>query len=190
MIHSIKSIVFNLRGNKQIMFVATFFLSYGFFYGLNYILTGLLQPGGYYSPILDEYFDYIEAFKDLLLRSTSTVIGVLGYDSMLDGNVLLVYGGTSLRMFFSCMGLNLIFVWWSFVIAFPLGFRKSVMFIVIGTISLVLLNIIRLSALSVADDDSVLYKGIIDHHTLYNWIIYVIIGAVIVLIINRKKTNW
>ncbi|MCB0699745.1 MAG: archaeosortase/exosortase family protein [Chitinophagales bacterium] len=158
-----------------VRYVLLFFISYGLLYITNYILTGLLQPGGYYSEWLANNLDYVTVFRTFLLRSTSSVIEILGYETYLQGNVLYTKGGHSIRMVYSCIGINILCMWWAFVIALPMKLLRKLLHFIFGTVCLIGLNISRLSMLTMSPDDYSLGELVLDHHTIYNCLVYGVI---------------
>lgn len=182
----------NFKGNatsmgsrRAIVFITLFLFLYALLYVTNYALTGLIQPGGYYSEWLNTHFDYVTLFRQFLLKSTAKVIGWFSYETAITGNILWVKGGHNIRMVYSCMGLNLLFVWWAFVIAFPMAIKRKLFLFIAGTASLVSLNIIRLSAITMSPQTFVYKEWAVNHHTLFNGVAYVLIFFAIRQTIKR-----
>ncbi|MCB0696360.1 MAG: hypothetical protein KDC07_03285 [Chitinophagaceae bacterium] len=172
-----------------VRYVLLFFISYGLLYITNYILTGLLQPGGYYSEWLANNLDYVTAFRTLLLTSTANVVELFDYYTCLRGNILFVEGGHNIRMVYSCIGINILCMWWAFVIAMPMKMKTKTVYLLAGTMCLIALNIIRLSMLTMSPNDYSYGELIIDHHTIYNWVVYGLILIVMKRVIDVVFTT-
>lgn len=171
---------------SALKFVLVIILLYGLLYSLNYILTGLIQPGGYYSEWLATNFDYITAFRNFLLGTTGVIVETLGYDINQQGNVLYVKGGQSIRMVYSCIGINILCMWWAFIIAVPMKSLRKLFRFILGTICLVTLNIARLSMLTISYNDYSLGELALDHHTIYNWVVYGLILITMKRVIDKR----
>lgn len=174
--------------NNNYRFVLLFAMAYVILYLINYVLTGLIQPGGYYSEWLDHNLDYVTGFRTFLLSSTATITEFFGHDTYLRGNTLFVKGGHNIRMVYSCMGINMLCMWWAFMVALPMKLKKRLVYAVVGTLTLIALNITRLSMLTMSPDNSSFGDLAIDHHTLYNWLVYGVILIVMKRMIDKKAS--
>lgn len=177
---------------KAVRFVLLFFVCYGVLYGANYVLTGMLIPGGYYVSWMDNYTDYISGMRELLLGTTAVLLDWMDFYTVRDGNILWVKGGHNIRMMYTCLGLNILFMWWAFVVAFPRSFKRKVKWLIGGTILLVGINIARLTVLTAAPDDLFSLIGKVDHHNIFNVVSYGLILMFIKTSIDKsfiKETN-
>ncbi len=174
-----------LLQSRQRRFVLLFIAGYGVLYMVNYALTGMLQPGGYYSVWMDDNLDYVTGFRAFLLHSTATVAEYFGHTTFLKDNVLHVKGGHNIRIVYSCIGFNILCVWWAFVVSLPMQIKKKVLHFTLGTICLVALNITRLSMLAMSSRDYSFGQLVVDHHTIYNWVVY----SVILIVMKRLIDN-
>ncbi len=176
-----------VSGNKTaVRFVLLFCLTYGLLYTTNYILTGLIQPGGYYSEWLHNHLDYVTRFRIFLLSSTAFVAELFSHDIYLKGDILFVKGGHNIRMIYSCLGINILCLWWAFVITIPMQLKSKLLYFITGTICLIVLNITRLSLLTMSPDDFLFGQLVVDHHTIYNWVVYGLILLVMKQVIDNK----
>ena len=157
---------------RKYKFPLIFVVAYGILYVINYLLTGLMQPGGYYVEWLDNYLDYVSVFRSFLLNSTSVVISWFGYESKVDGNILWVKGGHNIRMVYSCIGINILCMWLAFCMALPVRLNKKLLYLITGMMSLIALNILRLSMLTMSPANYSFGSLALDHHTIYNWVAY------------------
>lgn len=171
---------------KAIRFVLVFCVTYGVLYFLNYAITGLMVPGGYYWAWLDNYVDYISGMRYFLLHTTSQLVTWAGHYNIIDGNILWVQNGHNIRLMNTCLGLNMLFLWWAFVVSFPRSFVQKIKWFVGGSILLIALNITRLTTLTIAPDDLFALIGKVDHHNLFNIISYGLIFLFIKISIDNS----
>lgn len=174
---------------KAVRFIVLFLLSYFLLYMVNYTLTGLLQPGGYYLKWLDDNLDYVTGFRTFLLSTTSYIMEWRGYETFLGSNILWVKGGHNIRMVYSCMGINVLCLWWAFLISYPMSIKRKLKNFVLGTVGLILLNITRLSLLTISPADYSFREWSVDHHTLYNVIAYGVIMLGIKRVMDKKVST-
>jgi exosortase/archaeosortase family protein len=84
-----------------------------------------------------------------------------------------VAGKGAIVLVYSCLGLGLISFFSAFVIAYPKRLKQKMIFLIAGIIGIELLNIIRFVVLALFWDKKA--NRIIDHHTIFNIILYIII---------------
>ncbi|HEX3386960.1 MAG TPA: hypothetical protein VHS53_17290, partial [Mucilaginibacter sp.] len=86
----------------------------------------------------------------------------------------LVAGHGIIQLVYSCLGLGIMSFFTAFVIAFPKKLRSKIIFYFSGIVIFQILNIIRFVVLALFWKST---RGIIlDHHTIFNILIYVLIG--------------
>src|SRR5690606_27347648 len=132
--HYTTSVFKQLRSNEILRFIISFLLIYGGLSLGNYIWAGMTVPGGYYSSWLHRYADYISGLRQVILMGASSFLSMLGYENEGQGYYLHVVGGKTVRMVYSCIGLNIICVWWAFNLAYPQALKKRAIHILAGTI--------------------------------------------------------
>lgn len=181
----------SLWQNKTARFVVLFFVLYGFFYGINYLLTGLIAPGGYHIAWLQHHADYVTATRDFLLQTTAWVVRNMGFIAHKEGNMLWVENRHAIKMVYSCIGFNLFSMWWAFILAYPMNWVQRLLLFVSGTFLIIALNITRLTILVLKTSPINMFNQNIDHHDLYNLVTYGIILLGIKLVIDHasKETS-
>jgi len=172
--------------NDTVKFVVRFLLLYGFLYAFNYVYTGLTVEGGSYSPWLDHNLDYITGMRNLILNSASYILTIIGYENYVYGNLLRVTGHNTIRMVYSCIGLNILCMWWAFTLSFPQPLKRKIAYMIGGSVFITLLNIIRIIMVTLAPKDPTIFNIPVDHHDVYNVIVYTIIILFIFRIINKS----
>lgn len=163
-----------------------FFLSiYTLLYYGTYAFIGLSTEGGRYIAWL-KYIDYVSLYRYILLGTASQVIEWLGYYTQLRGKYLLYVNGTiGIQLMYWCLGIGILSFWISYVFAYSgdtLRFRLK--WIIVGIVIITCLNIARIVLLLMTYYHKGVKEGGINHHDLYNYILYGIIF--LMMIIHRK----
>jgi exosortase/archaeosortase family protein len=147
-----------------------FYLIFNYFF---LAFEGLTTMGGkLYSPFIFEHFDFIRLFRKFLLWGGAQFASLIGYPSGYNHYNLFVYGGSGVRMVYSCLGFSLMSAYAALILAWPAKWFYQVMSLVMGLVIIILLNIVRLGGLAVLYSTG--HNGffnIIDHHTLFNIIV-------------------
>ena len=161
--------------NSAIRFAISFVMLFLVFYYFNIFFFRAINPGPHYSVLLADHFNYIKGLRLLLLSSTSLLLKCFGFSSVYNDYELLVAGHGAIQVVYTCLGLGLISFFMAFVIAYPKPIKIKVITSVVGIIGIEFLNIIRFALLALYGSDRV--NQLIDHHTLFNIILYIIIAA-------------
>jgi len=106
--------------------------------------------------------------------SSAGLLNLLGFGAIYNEYELLVAGHGAIQLVYSCLGLGVMSFFAAFVLAYPKKFKSKWVFLISGIIGIELLNILRFVLLAIFWDK----KGthILDHHTIFNILIYVIIA--------------
>lgn len=166
-------------------FLISFLLLFGLFYGFNLFFIGVTAPGGLYSSILDQYFNYIRAWRQLCIFSTTKILEFSGYTIHTTETTLKVQGHSGFRLVYSCLGYGVMSFFAAFTLSFPKSFRSRIIFLASGLIIIQLLNTIRFTLISL------FYRPInsspIDHHDIFNYLLYAILLSMIYLWVNHER---
>jgi len=163
-----------LKTNPQTRFVIIFICLFLLFYYFNVIMWGLVTPGGAYSPFLAHHFDYIGSLRSFLVVVSTKIINAIGYVAIHDTDEILVAGHGIIRISYDCFGLGVMSFFAAFVIAYPKPFKQKIIVMVIGLISIQLLNLCRFVILAIYLRASKVH--LVDHHTIFNIFIYIVIS--------------
>jgi exosortase/archaeosortase family protein len=156
-------------------FLAIFLPSFLAFYYFNILFFGLTSEGNYYNSFIAAHFDYITLLRYLLLHTTAKVLHWLGYASVTNETAILVAGHGTLKLIYSCLGLGVISFFAAFVIAFPKKLGRKLIFLISGVVVIEILNVFRFVILAIFWDKNE-DTQIVDHHTLFNIFIYIVIA--------------
>jgi exosortase/archaeosortase family protein len=165
-----------LEKGSPVRFVLIFLTLFAAFYYFNIFFFGITSQGNYYNSFLAQHLDYIRGLRHLLLNTTAKLLNWMGFGAITDDTDILIAGHGRLKLIYSCLGLGIMSFFSAFVIAYPRRLKPKILFLVIGLICIQILNIMRFLVLAILWDKN---EGsqIIDHHTVFNIIIYVIIAV-------------
>jgi exosortase/archaeosortase family protein len=163
------------KQNNPIKFAAWFIGLFLVFYYFNILFFGVTSPGKFYSPFLAEHLNYIQWLRWVLLQCSAFVINSLGFSTVTNNYELLVAGRGVIQLVYSCLGLGLISFFAAFVLAYPKPRKAKIIFLLSGILVIELLNTFRFVFLALFWTRQ--QSAIIDHHTIFNILMYVIIAA-------------
>lgn len=152
-----------------VVFVSLFLL----FYYFNLGFFSLTSPGKHYNPYLATHFNYIHWLRQGLLHISAAILRTFGYTAITDEFQLLVPGHGIIQLVYTCLGLGVMSFFAAFVLAYPKQGVVKYWFLIIGLITIQLLNIARFVLLALYWKSN--NQHIADHHTLFNLIIYILI---------------
>jgi exosortase/archaeosortase family protein len=119
-------------------------------------------------------FSLIELLRHFLLGCTQQVLHFLGYQSFIHGWIVGIPGG-AIILETPCLGINICFVFICLVAAYPshLKWQYILLYILLGLVIIQLMNLGRLVAMVFVVKNQ--YKLPIEHHDLFNMIIYTVV---------------
>src|SRR5690348_14623801 len=80
---------FDLQYFKR--FIVVFFALYYF----NVLYIGIVTPGGFYFPFIEQYLNYPSWLISLILHFSNIITHLLGLNSYVKDNILSVYNGST-----------------------------------------------------------------------------------------------
>ena len=163
------------RKNEPLRFIGSFIIMFLAFYYFNIYFFGITSSGNHYSALLANHFNYISGLRWLLLHSTAQLLNWMGFVAITNNYELLVAGHGVLQLVYSCLGLGVISFFAAFVLSYPKEWRSKIIFLISGISVIEFLNIIRFILLALFWNKH--NNGIIDHHTIFNIIIYLVIAV-------------
>jgi exosortase/archaeosortase family protein len=162
---------------KQFRFLCQFPLLFLALYAFNIAFIGVTTPGHIYLQELDKHFNYIQASRQLILTAASTILGSFGYQVSTSAQQLRVQGRGGFNLVYSCLGYGVMSFFAAFVIAFPKSGGSKWKFLAFGLLTIQALNLIRFLAIAIywRRTDS----SFMDHHTIFNLLLY---GILLIMI--------
>ncbi|MDB4926985.1 exosortase Y [Mucilaginibacter sp.] len=162
------------KQNNPLKFALIFISLFLLFYYFNILFFGITSPGNYYIPFLAEHLNYIYALRWLLLHCSAFVLHCFGFSVVVNNHELLVAGRGIIVLVYTCLGLGVLSFFTAFVIAYPKPRKAKIIFLLTGIITIEFLNVIRFVLLALFWNKQ--DNRIIDHHTIFNILIYIIIS--------------
>ncbi len=172
-----------LHSDSPLRFLLTFLGLFLLFYYFNIAFFSVTSHGDHYIPFFDEHLNYIRWFRHLLLYISKTIINWFGYNAINNDYQLLVTGRRIISVVYSCLGFGVMSFFAAFVIAYPKNLRTKIIFLFTGLFCIQLLNIIRFVLLALFWDKK--SSRTLDHHTIFNIIIYVAIAISLYFWVKR-----
>jgi len=158
---------------SPIRFAVIFVILFVAFYYFNIFYLGLTTPANHYIAFLNNHLNYIQWLKWALLYCSKKTLIALGYTTITNDEDLLVAGYHHIKIAYSCLGLGVMSFLTAFIIAYPKPLKQKLIFWASGIIIIQLLNIIRFIILALYWRPQT--NKIIDHHIIFNTVIYIII---------------
>jgi exosortase/archaeosortase family protein len=162
------------KQNNPLKFAAWFVVLFVVFYYANILFFGVTSPGKFYSRFLAENLNYIQWLRWGLLKCSAFVLNSFGFITITNNYELLVSGRGIIQLVYSCLGLGVISFFAAFVLAYPKPRKAKIIFLVSGILAIELLNILRFVLLALFWTRT--QNAILDHHTIFNVLIYIIIS--------------
>jgi exosortase/archaeosortase family protein len=161
---------------SPVRFVVVFLLLFAVFFYFNIFFFSITSQGKHHNAFIDEHLNYIRLLRHVLLGISAQVVNWFGYTAITNDLELLVVGRGTIQVVYSCLGLGIMSFFAAFVIAYPKKLKAKLIFLLLGILGIQILNILRFVLLAIFWDKK---KGemILDHHTIFNIIIYVIIAV-------------
>lgn len=174
--------------NPSSRFIITFLGLFLIFYCFNIFYMGITAPGNFYSPFLADNLNYIQWLRTLLLSVSSGILEWLGYQTLTTEYTLHIAGRGGIRLVYSCLGYGVMSFFAAFVLAYPKPLKSKLFFLIFGLILIQALNISRFILIALYWRD-LPFLGAVDHHTLFNIILYLILIAVLYFWVNAAPNT-
>ncbi len=133
--------------------------------------------------ILLGYFNF-RLYIDILLKSSKGILGLLGYDSVIEPFLLTGNNG-SIFVHSSCLGFMTMFLFAALVYLTGNKNKRGWGYIIFGLLLLNLLNILRIVLLFIHIQKHGDYVLAMDVHDLYNYVIYFIVFVLWIIWFER-----
>lgn len=179
-----------MRYRSLFIYLIKFLLCFCILYYGSLAVIGLTVPGGYYSPFIHNHLNYIAWLRAALLYCSKILLTIFGYDVYVrDIYSITMYGGRGVHIVYSCIGFGLMSFWIAFIYANKVHWQKKVIWIAGGVALIFCINVVRISLLLVAINKKWPMPFNINHHTLFNIVVYLVILLLIYLFDRSEKTT-
>jgi exosortase/archaeosortase family protein len=172
--------------HNPLRFAVIFIVLFVCFYYFNIMYLGLTSPGNHYIAFLADHLNYIQWLRTLLLLCSKQVLVWMGYTTITNNLDLLVAGHYIIELAYSCLGFGVMSFLGAFTIAYPNPVKQKIIFFIAGVLIFQLLNIARFIVLALYWKPQ--NNHIIDHHTIFNILIYLIITISVYFWIKNDVT--
>jgi len=174
------------RRQGPLRFVIIFVVLFLLFYYFNIFFFGITSPGNHYSAFIADHLNYISVLRHFLLMVSAWILNLLGFGAIYNEYDLLVAGHGTIQLVYSCLGLGVISFFAAFVLAYPKKLKSKWLFLLGGVIGIEYLNILRFVVLAIFWNKR--GEHILDHHTIFNILIYLIIAITLYFWIKHDDT--
>ena len=166
-----------------IKFIGIFFLLY---FGTK-ALIGLVSPGGYYIPFLDQYFNYISWLRASLLFALQLLFSFIGIE-VYNKNIytISIQNGSGLHIVYSCLGYGVMSFWAAFVLANDGGKFKKIGWLFLGLLVIWSINVLRLFIFMLSNNNHWQIPFGLDHHNLFTVFAY---GGIFIMMYFFDKSG-
>ena len=159
--------------DSPLRFLLVFLVLFLVFYYFNIFFFSITSHGEHYNAFFDEHLNYIRLLRHILLCTTQHIINLFGFTSINNNFQILVAGRGIIDVVYSCLGLGVMSFFAAFVIAYPKKTKSKLIFLFTGLVCIQALNVLRFVLLALLWDKK--SDQILDHHTIFNIVIYTII---------------
>ena len=151
---------------------------------------GIASPeGGYYSPFVHKYLDYVTWLRSLLLHASMFFLQLLGYHIYLsDAYTLKMRNGSGVHVGYDCIGYGVMIFWMAFIFANKIEFRKKIRWLFGGLLAIWTINVLRISLLLIAINHHWPLPFNMNNHTLFNIAAYLLI-FIMIYFFDRSEKN-
>lgn len=150
-------------------FVVRFLVLFAIFYYGTLALIGIAAPGGYYSPFVQHYFDYVSWIKISLMKGVSFLLNLFDISTTHEpGFIVRMEHKRGVIIAYDCVGYGVYSFWAAFVLAIKTALKKKLFWLTGGIFLLWLINTLRISLFLVSINRGWAMPFNMDHHTLFN----------------------
>jgi exosortase/archaeosortase family protein len=177
-----------LADRKAIKFIIALFVLYILFSQGNLFMNSVMsEDGRYYNAFIAQHFDYIQGLKTALIKPAVWIIKLFGFYAIHNQMDVMVVNGPYLRINYSCLGLGVMSFLAAFVLAFPASWKSTIKMLVIGLITIYILNVCRIAGLGLLFGFFQSQRNYFEyHHEIFNVIVYIIIFIMLYIWIRRN----
>ncbi len=147
------------------------------------------DAGGTFTLPLISGFNPIEALRNSLIAATAFFLQLFGYTSFIAGWVVGIPQVAAVKVETPCLGINVCLVFIVLIVAYPSAMRGwlQALYLVVGVLIIQIFNIARMVAMVFVIKNR--YQLPIEHHDLFNMVIYAVIFALFYLFISLSTLS-
>jgi exosortase/archaeosortase family protein len=177
-----------LNKKPLILYLLRFVLCFFVLYFGTKALIGITAPGGFYWAFADDNLNYVAALRSLLMHSSQLLLQALGISTYLkDIFTIRMQGGIGVHVVYSCLGYGVMSFWIAFVFANSGTFKEKFIWMLVGILTIFLINVGRISLMLVAVNKRWASPLHMDNHTWFNIAAYTAIFFLMWLFDKSKR---
>lgn len=167
----------------SLLFIFLYF-SFPFYRGI----TG--EGGMIYSSFVAKYLNLITGLTSLLTNAAKTILQALDYTvSQKNYHTLRIMNSRGISVNPSCLGWGVMSFWAAFVIADSTSFFFKIKWLIIGLVSILLLNIVRIVLIALANHLHWNFITTLDPHQTFNFFSYCLLFILILIYLKIQKKH-
>ena len=180
-----------IRNKGILIYLLKFIGAFCLLYFGTLAVEGLAAPEGrFYSSFVEHYLNYISWLRSSLTYTTKGVLTSLGYTiDIISPTYFKVRHGLGVRMGYDCLCYGVTSFWLAFVFANTGTWKKKLVWMILGTLALWIINVTRISLLVIATNKGWSFPFGWDHHTWFNIAAYLVIFIMIWFFDRHSKTS-
>lgn len=175
------------KSKPEVKFAFQFLTLFAFLYLFNLYYNGLMLPGGNYNIYLAQHFNYIQGFRNVLLNTSARGLQFLGHPTKTNSYSLLAVGHNKINLAYDCLGFGVMSFITAFTFTYPVKIKTKLQFFLSLTTVFQLLNIFRFMFLALYWKEEGVSR--INHHTVFNLIIYLLITVTLYVWIEKTTVK-
>lgn len=113
---------------------------------LYYLLRVVIKFVPSFSPV---FVFCRESFKTILVYGSNIVVSILGYNTEVRENILLIVGSPGVKVINACIGWSVMALFVGFVAIYPGKKKSRYWFIPLGLVIIIAVNILRIAAMTI-----------------------------------------
>jgi exosortase/archaeosortase family protein len=139
-------------------------------------VIGIAAPGGWYSPFVHTYLDYVSWLKWSLIHATGFILSLFHVSTTTEPDFLIRFtGGAGVFIAMDCVGYGVYSFWIAFVAANKGKITSKIKWILFGLLGLWFINVIRITLFLTAINKGWPMPLGLNHHTWFNIFAYLLI---------------
>jgi len=129
------------------------------------------------------YEEFTSVLTDVLLIISKWALEIFGYEMEIEGKIVRIIGTGGVFLLRGCLGRNIMGLFAAFIVAFPGKIRSKIWFVPLGLLIILFFNVLRIVTLCLTS--KYFPKTQIDHHEIFNYVIYTVIFLLWIFWIKR-----
>lgn len=162
-----------IKSPKVLFALKLLLLYYAFYYAI-VLYIGLCAPGGLYIPFLEQHLNFIAAYRHLLIAGSDFIAQPFNLKTLQSDTQFLIVGRGVINIVYNCLGYGILSFLAAFSVLMPQKTLKNrLLFFSSNFLLVTFLNMLRIFL--VAYYAYIAKTMAVDHHLIFNSIVYLIL---------------